>query len=70
MIVGNECLVHVDGGEYIRVACLGQLQAIAEGMGMDVEARSIMSDAIEELHARLKEQLQKEVIKAWTWTKS
>jgi hypothetical protein len=70
MIVGNECLIHVDGAEYIRVACLGQLQAIAEERGMGLEARNLMEDSIEELHARLKEQLQKELIKAWTWTKS
>lgn len=69
MIVGNDALVHVDGGEYIRVASLGQLQAIAEERGMGLEARQIMEDSIEELHARLKEQLQKELLKAWTWTK-
>jgi len=70
MIAGNECFVHVDGGEYIRIACLGQLQAIAEERGMGLEAREIMEDSIRELHHRLKEQLQKELIKAWTWTQS
>jgi hypothetical protein len=67
MIVGNDAMMHVDGGEYIRVACLGQLQAIAEEKGMGLEAREIMEDSIRELHDRLKTQLQKELIKAWTW---
>ncbi len=65
MIVGNESIIHVDGAEFIRVACLGQLQAIAEERGMGLEARGLMEDSIEELHARLKERLFYEVNKAW-----
>lgn len=65
MIVGNDAIVHIDGAEFIRVACLGQLQAIAEERGMGLEARQLMEDSIEELHARLKERLLHEVNKAW-----
>ncbi len=57
MIFGNHAILHIDGAEYIRVAELGQLGVIAEEMGMGLDARNTLDDAIDELHNRLKEQL-------------
>lgn len=54
MIFGDENLVHIDGAECIRIACLGQLTSIAEDMGMGLDARNSMMDAVEELCNRLK----------------
>jgi hypothetical protein len=61
MIFGNESLVHIDGGDYIRVAELGKLVIIAEAMGMGLDARHTLTMAIDELHATLKTEAGKEV---------
>jgi hypothetical protein len=58
---GNNELVHMDGAEYIRVASLGSLCAIAEEMGLNPEQSHIVHEAIRELHARLQERMYKEI---------
>lgn len=65
MIVGNESIVNIDGGTFIRLACFGQLKSIAEEKGMTQEALEILDDAIDELHIRLDTRLREELKKAW-----
>ena len=61
MIFGNHALFHIDGAEYIRIAQLGHLHAIAEEMGMDKKNSHILADAIDEFEQRLRTEMYKEV---------